>query len=260
MLKSEIEPTAVLLDECEKTIKSLDFVDAAVNAAYFRTKTLLHKLKNEPQEFYRSGLSYLAYAKADQVDKAERAGLSFDLGIAGLIAEDIYNFGELVENQIFDSLHGTPNEWLAHVILAFNNGKIDAWRALESQYSAQLNAQPGLLSNKRIMEQKISILALMQLVFARGSLDRTLSFAEVSEVTKVDRDHVELLLMRALSLALIKGRIDQVAETIAITWVQPRVLSKEQVITMRDKLSEWSLKVDSALRLVENHMTPELRS
>lgn len=258
--KSNADEAGKLLEDCEKTIKELDFVDSLVHAAYYRSLTLLHKLKNEPQEFYRSGLSYLAYAKVDQVDKTERAGLSFDLGVAGLIGEDIYNFGELVENQIFDSLRGTANEWLAHVVMAFNNGEIEKWLEMEKQYSAQLNSQPGLVENKRIMDQKIAILALMQLVFSRGSLDRTLSFGEVSQVTKVPHDQVELLLMRALSLELIKGRIDQVAQTISITWVQPRVLSREQVATMRDKLSEWSVKVDGALRLMEHHMTPELKA
>jgi 26S proteasome regulatory subunit N9 len=257
--KGDTESTSQLLDDCEKTIKDIDFVDSLVNASYYRTKTLFHKSKNEPQEFFRSGLSYLAYAKVEQVDKEERAGLSFDLGIAALIGEDIYNFGELVDNQIFDSLRGTPQEWLAHVIIAFNNGQIDAWRQLETRFATQLNAQPGLLANKRTMEQKIAILALMQLVFSRGSLDRTLTFAEVSQVTQVARDQVELLLMRALSLELLKGRIDQVGETISITWVQPRVLSKEQVATLRDKLADWSVKVDNALRLMENHM-PELKA
>lgn len=35
--------------------------------------------------------------------------------------------------------------------------------------------------------------------------------------------------MRALSLGLIKGRIDEVNQTVCITWLKPRVLDREQV-------------------------------
>lgn len=43
------------------------------------------------------------------------------------------------------------------------------------------------------------------------------------------RHQVELLVMKALSLDLVKGTIDQVDQKVQITWVQPRVLDKEQV-------------------------------
>ena len=40
---------------------------------------------------------------------------------------------------------------------------------------------------------------------------------------------VELLVMKALSLGLVKGHIDEVEQRIHMTWVQPRVLDLEQV-------------------------------
>ena len=40
---------------------------------------------------------------------------------------------------------------------------------------------------------------------------------------------VELLVMRALSLGLVKGSIDQIEQKAHMTWVQPRVLNREQV-------------------------------
>ena len=40
---------------------------------------------------------------------------------------------------------------------------------------------------------------------------------------------IELLVMRALSLGLVKGSIDQIDSKIFISWVQPRVLDINQV-------------------------------
>ncbi len=49
--------------------------------------------------------------------------------------------------------------------------------------------------------------------------------------------------MRALSLKLIKGVIDQVDQTINVSWVQPRTLNLEQVGQMKSRLSGWREKV-----------------
>jgi 26S proteasome regulatory subunit N9 len=63
---------------------------------------------------------------------------------------------------------------------------------------------------------------------------------------------VEWLLMRAMSLGLIKGVIDEVAQSVNITWVQPRVLNQDQVKQLASRLQDWGAKVDSTLRYVED--------
>ena len=40
---------------------------------------------------------------------------------------------------------------------------------------------------------------------------------------------MEWVLMRAMSLGIIKGLIDEVEENVSITWIQPRVLDKNQI-------------------------------
>ena len=39
--------------------------------------------------------------------------------------------------------------------------------------------------------------------------------------------------MKALSLCLVKGSIDEVDEKVHVTWVQPRVLDIQQVSALR---------------------------
>lgn len=44
---------------------------------------------------------------------------------------------------------------------------------------------------------------------------------------------VELLVMKALSVGLVKGSIDEVDRRVHMTWVQPRVLDLQQVLCLK---------------------------
>lgn len=69
----------------------------------------------------------------------------------------------------------------------------------------------------------------MQIALARPSKERYISFKEIADKAQIDLNKVEALVMRALSKGLVQGSIDQVEELVNITWVQPRVLSPQQV-------------------------------
>ena len=50
---------------------------------------------------------------------------------------------------------------------------------------------------------------------------------------------VDWILMRAMSLGLIKGTIDEVAQTVNVSWVQPRVLNTTEFATISSQLGDW---------------------
>ena len=67
------------------------------------------------------------------------------------------------------------------------------------------------------------------MTFKRSSFERQLTFQEIMDATELSKNDVELIVMKAVSKGLVKGRIDQVAEKVYMTWVQPRVLDIPQV-------------------------------
>lgn len=69
----------------------------------------------------------------------------------------------------------------------------------------------------------------LQMTFKRPATDRQLTFEEISRETRLPVNEVELLVMKALAQGLVRGAIDQVASNVHMTWVQPRVLDKQQV-------------------------------
>jgi 26S proteasome regulatory subunit N9 len=99
---------------------------------------------------------------------------------------------------------------------------------------------------------------LTQMLFARigPSGERTVPFQAIAEGARLQVSEVELLVMRALSLGLIRGTLDEVDQTLRVHWVQPRVLAKEQIGLMSERLKTWTETVQKTLVFLENE-TPE---
>ena len=111
------------------------------------------------------------------------------------------------------------------------------------------------------------------MAFTRPANNKQLTFNEVALKTKLPENEVELLVMRALSLGLVKGSIDQIDKSIFIGWVQPRVLDISQVFIclnlflavffsnffnlkikmMRARLDTWALDVNKMICQVQTH-------
>ncbi|CAG8704177.1 114_t:CDS:2, partial [Acaulospora colombiana] len=102
---------------------------------------------------------------------------------------------------------------------------------------------PILQQSYPFLRQKICLMALIEAVFRRKSSERTLSFQTIAEETQTPLVEVEHLVMKALSLKLIAGTIDEPAAKVHITWVQPRVLSRHQIETLSSTLGDWLEKM-----------------
>jgi len=113
---------------------------------------------------------------------------------------------------------------MVDLLRVFNSGDIQGYNALQQKHKEDIVSQPALVNNHQRLSQKLSILALMELIFKRPADSRTISFADIASATTLPLQEVEHLLMKALSLGLVRGVIDQVAKTVAVSWVQPRVL------------------------------------
>ncbi|PSR89269.1 26S proteasome non-ATPase regulatory subunit 13 A like, partial [Actinidia chinensis var. chinensis] len=226
-------------------------------ASYYWVSSQYHKSRQEFAEFYKSALLYLAYKSVESLSESFKLDLAFDLSLAALLGENIYNFGELLAHPIIKSLLGTKVEWLYYILEAFNSGDLVRYQELCQVHSAALCAQPALVENEKKLLEKINILCLMEIIFSRPSEDRTIPLRIIAERTKLAVEDVEYLLMKSLSVHLIEGIIDQVEGNVHVSWVQPRVLGIPQIKSLRDRLDNWVDKVHTALLSVEAE-TPDL--
>eukprot|EP01126_Amoeba_proteus_P034285 TRINITY_DN3409_c0_g1_i15.p1 TRINITY_DN3409_c0_g1~~TRINITY_DN3409_c0_g1_i15.p1 ORF type:complete len:227 (-),score=43.04 TRINITY_DN3409_c0_g1_i15:893-1573(-) len=85
-----------VLVTAKATLDKTAGADASVYSNFFKAWATYYKRVGEPEEFYKSALQYVAYTQIDNIPKEELTNLAFDLGIAALLGEKIFNFGDLV--------------------------------------------------------------------------------------------------------------------------------------------------------------------
>ncbi|KAF3934296.1 hypothetical protein ABW19_dt0205138 [Dactylella cylindrospora] len=206
--------------------------------------------RQEFASYYKNSLLYLACVNIDDLPAEDRLSRAYHLGVSALASDTIYNFGELLLHPILDSLKGTQNDWVYALLFAFNEGNIGKYESL----TVHLSKEPILADRTDFLRRKIRLSALTEAVFVRPPNERALSFSTITSETQVTTDEVEHLLMKALSLGLIKGSIDQVSGIARISWVQPKVLTMQQIKGMRDRLNEWDSGVSQLSVWMENKM------
>lgn len=236
------------LDQAQKTLDQFDFVENVVHASFYRINADYFQSKGDYTSYYRNSLLYLACISEDDLSSEQRQHRAYDLSIAALVSDSIYNFGELLLHPILDALKPPhSHSWLRDLLFAFNRGDLVAFDRL----SNNLSKDERLESHRVFLYQKISLAALTELVFKRPPHDRAMTFKTISQETNVKPDEIEHLIMKALSLGLLRGKIDQVEQIAKINWVQPKVLERTQIEGMRTRLKEWDNNVNDLGHWIE---------
>ncbi|MCJ1481075.1 26S proteasome regulatory subunit [Schaereria dolodes] len=235
------------LNKAESILDTFDSVETEVHATFYRTNASFYQAKLDFAAYYRNALLYLACIDLKTLTPQDSQTRAYDLSVAALISDSIYNFGELLLHPILNSLTNTEHAWLRELLFAFNRGDLAAYNVLENN----LLKCSLLEEHKTFLWQKISLSALTEAVFRRPPHDRAMTFATISQETHVQPQEIEILIMKALSLGLLRGSIDQVAEIARINWVQPKVLDMKQIDNMRLRLKDWDSSVNQLGHWIE---------
>ena len=226
---------------------------AVVHSAFYETAMTYRKAVGPPEAYYREAIQYVAYTSLADLSQEERYNLATDLSLAALTGEGVFNFGEVVTAPALQCLEGTDLYYLVELLSAGARGDVLGFQRVADSNSAAIQMQPSLVSRAEAVKEKITLLALVNMVFERPSLERTLSFEDIAERIVVPMDKVEWVIMRALSLKLIKGTMDQVEQTVDVTWVMPRVLDNKQMSELATRFGEWAVKVSKTKDYMVRH-------
>ncbi|KAJ3353936.1 26S proteasome regulatory subunit [Entophlyctis luteolus] len=239
------------IDECEKILNDLPAVEPVINASFYRVSADFYKAKAMYPQFYHNALLFLSSTSLDELSAAEKAERAFDLSLSALLGDGLYNFGELLMHPILDSLTNSPSAWLRSLLFAFNSGDHATFEKISK--SPEFLKLPLLVSALPFLSQKLCLMSLIESVFRRPKEERgRLPFTVIAKDTNVLPSEVEHLVMKALSLGLVKGSIDEIDSCVSITWVQPRVLEVGQIRSIAEKLTAWSGSVKEKVVALEN--------
>ncbi|KAH7730096.1 PCI domain containing protein [Aphelenchoides avenae] len=234
-----------LVEDTEKEMDALVGV-TPVHAPFYKVSSAYLKETGDHAAYYREALRYIGCENIDKLPRTERQTLATLLSVAALLGDGIYNFGELLSHSILDALKGTENAFLIDVLFACNAGDIVKFR----QFEKHLSKWSDVVQSREKIEEKIRLLCLMEIALARQSTERYMPFNKIAKKALVNVSDVEFLVMKALGKGLVSGSIDQVNATVSITWVQPRVLSADQIGHMADRVGAWRTDVKSMENVV----------
>ncbi|MBN3309942.1 PSD13 ATPase, partial [Amia calva] len=244
---NDLPATKKLIEEVEEMLNNLPGV-TSVHGRFYDLSSKYYRIVGNHASYYKDALRYLGCVDAKDLPEAEQQERAFTLGLAGLLGEGVYNFGELLMHPVLESLRNTDKQWLIDTLYAFNSGKVEKFQAFKTAWGQQ----PDLAAQESKLMKKIQLLCVMEMTFTRPANHRQLTFQEIAQSAKIPVDEVELLVMKALSVGLIKGNIDEVDQKVHMTWVQPRVLDIQQIKGMKDRLDLWCGDVKNMAMLVEH--------
>ncbi|XP_078076940.1 26S proteasome non-ATPase regulatory subunit 13 [Mustelus asterias] len=243
----DLPVTKKTIEEVDEMLMNLPGV-TSVHGRFYDLSSKYYQIVGNHASYYKDALRFLGCIDIKDLPVAEHQERAFTLGLAGLLGEGVYNFGELLMHPVLESLRTTDKQWLIDTLHAFNSGNVEKFQALKASWGQQ----PDLRANELRLMQKIQLLCLMEMTFTRPANHRQLTFKEISQIAKVPVGEVELLVMKALSVGLVKGSIDEVDERVHMTWVQPRVLDLQQIKGMKERLDYWCEDVKNVALLVEH--------
>jgi len=247
----QVDEVEEMIKELEKMVEALGVV-TPVHGAFYELSAKFYKVKGDYNSFYRDSLRYLGCIDIADLTAKQQQEHAFHIGLSALLGDKVYNFGELLAHPLLEALR-VACPWIVELLLAFNRGDMNKLEELQPQWSQQ----PDLARNEVALKQKCALLGLMELTFNRASSSRSIPFSEVATAVKLPVDEVELLVMKAISLNLVRGSIDEVDKVVNLTWVQPRVLDLTQITEMNKRIKEWAQIVEQTVKDVESQI-PEL--
>lgn len=230
-----------IVDENEVKIDNLSYsVDNRVNSSFYKAKALLTKFKGDYNSFYYNSLLFLSCIENIE-DLNNKDKIVEDICVSGLLGDKIYNFGEIIMHEIFNYL---KNDWLKDLILCLNEGNLGKFNKL-IETKTELNKFTDILNKIDFLKQKICIMAFIELVFSKPTTNRNIKYEEI--LNKIElletESEVEYLIMKCLSLGLIKGLINGVGQSIEVNWIQPHTMTTKQIENMKDRMEVWQKKV-----------------
>jgi len=193
-------------------------------------------------KFLDAALHYLTYTPASDLDGKMQMGMARDIIHAAIYSKDTFNFGKVLFHPIMNSLKGSKHENLLGLLRAFDEGSMVNFDKFK--FSLEDDGNKLTSNQMKQLQEKMRLMALMVMCWKLEPNKRIVHFTDIARCCALKENSVEIALMRAMSVGLICGTIDQVKGNVTITSVKPRDINRAGVGALLTKVEGWLDKVE----------------
>jgi 26S proteasome regulatory subunit N9 len=230
--KTDYESALRILLDVESRIT--EATPLVVRSSFHAAQSHLDKARGDSDSFYSHAFLYLSTA-----GRITDAALAHDLCIAALLSDNVCSFGELAAHDIVKTLANTESQWLLDLVLLLDRGDPESVVFFNDRFAPLIRASDVFAPHLDAIQRKLSLAVFLQVIFQRPFDSRVFSFAEIAEACHIQKDRVELLVLKALATDIIKGSLDEVQERVVVTWCKPKALGIERLTHLKQEIDRW---------------------
>jgi 26S proteasome regulatory subunit N9 len=214
-------------------------------ALLYKSAADLAKVQADFDTYCVESLFYFNLIDADD-NKVDYRRLD-DFCIASLLSKTIYHFGDLL-NVLNKFGVERIDPKLLSLIESFNIGDMKSFDKINTEL---IQPNPQLAQNAAFLKQKLALMALVELMFLSCRSTRVVQFAVIADYCRVGEDQVQNLLVKAMAVNLISGKINPLERVYSVERVSPRVLNTQQVTELVKFIQHWRTNIKQTLTQIE---------
>ena len=151
-------------------------IDPKVYSALAQVFGTYYKRKDDHENYYKSCLQYLNYTPVEDLSDKEKRELSIKMGMSILLGKNVFNIAELLDKEIINSLKDSNFEWLYYMMVTLGKGQILNFEKTVSEHGEYISKFPQIMKEMSYLEQKVRIIAFIELIFLRNKDERSITF------------------------------------------------------------------------------------
>ena len=107
-----------------------------------------------------------------------------------LLSQEVYAFGDVLTTEIRTIAAQGGYPWLYELLLLVNKGEVARWNEAKELYKPMMLSDPSFEGKHDVVDEKVALLALLELVFHRPTTDRCLRFEDISSCCQIELNRV----------------------------------------------------------------------
>ncbi|KAF1742611.1 hypothetical protein MXB_2950 [Myxobolus squamalis] len=202
-------------------------------------------LDSDHTSYYHNALKFYGFKGTASIDiDDDGVEKAYITAVSCIMSPHITNVGAVIYNKIIASELTKPKYFpIVDLLAALDGGNIQMFEAI-----TPILIKHDIFSSKMdILKEKIVLMNILnnQLSFTCIIQNIIMTFPMIACSANISIEMVEHFLIRAFSLEIVKGSIDQVNHTVNLTWVKPKFLAVEQIALLQTKLNHWNARIDN---------------